>query len=151
MTPDVLARLHAACFDRTPRPWTEREFRDLMATSGVALLTEPGGRGFVLFRNTGPEAEILTLCTDPVERRTGIARRLLDAMHDELVREGVKEVFLEVAESNTAAVALYLGAGYRKAGYRKDYYDDGGKAHVSALVLVRRLDRDATDSPQNAK
>jgi ribosomal protein S18 acetylase RimI-like enzyme len=77
--------------------------------------------GFLLSRETGPgEREVLNLAVDPGARRRGVALRLLE---EELGR-GQGSWFLEVRESNLAAIALYEGAGFRRVGLRKDYYND---------------------------
>jgi ribosomal-protein-alanine N-acetyltransferase len=44
-------------------------------------------------------------------------------------------MFLEVAEANAAARALYAAAGFAEVGRRRRYYADGG----DALVLRRGL------------
>jgi ribosomal-protein-alanine N-acetyltransferase len=47
-------------------------------------------------------------------------------------------MFLEVAEDNLAARALYDGAGFAVAGRRRDYYGHADGSRSDALVL--RLD-----------
>lgn len=96
-------------------------------------------QGFLVGRTAGPEAEVLTLCTDPAHRRTGCARGLMAAFEAAAQARGVEEVFLEVAEANTAARALYDALGYRPKGYRRDYYTDKGQARVHAHVLSKAL------------
>ena len=49
---------------------------------------------------------------------------------------GAKVMFLEVAEENQPAMALYAKAGFEKAGRRPDYYGPG--AH--AWLLRRSLE-----------
>jgi GNAT superfamily N-acetyltransferase len=48
----------------------------------------------------------------PAARRRGIARQLMEALHDEARRLGVLEVRLEVIEQNEGAYRLYLDLGY---------------------------------------
>jgi ribosomal-protein-alanine N-acetyltransferase len=78
-------------------------------------------RGFLASRQTAAgEREILFIAVDPAFRRCGIAKRLLQ---NELNgRRG--EWFLEVRESNLAAIRLYLSLGFRTSGRRQDYYLD---------------------------
>jgi len=50
---------------------------------------------------------------------------------------GVRAVFLEVAEDNGSARALYRRAGFRDVGRREGYYPAGKGA--AALILRRDL------------
>jgi ribosomal-protein-alanine acetyltransferase len=97
----------------------------------VAIPVEGGGVvGFLASRQTAPgEREILNLAVDPEYRRRGIALRLLEA---ELER-GQGSWFLEVRESNTAAIRLYESAGFAASGTRNKYYSDP----VEAAIVMR--------------
>jgi len=136
MTPQDLAELHAICFT-VPRPWSAAEFRDMLAGPTTFLCTNTGG--FLLGRIAGPEAEILTLAIAPESRRKGLALALLTDAESLMRAAKIQQIFLEVAEDNTAAVALYRAAGYISAGYRKDYYNSANGQKVSALVLTMDL------------
>ncbi len=138
MKPEALAALHAVAFPGPPRAWTATEFSDLLADPRVLLLTEDD-RAFVLARLAGPEAEVLTICTDPTARKRGLARRLLARLERELGDRGVEDLFLEVAETNHAARALYAAAGFAEKGYRKDYYTGEGAQKVHARVLAKPI------------
>lgn len=111
-----------ACFGD---PWSPRAIREAMQTeTSQAYVAEEKGKllGFVLARTSGPEAEILDLAVLPRMRRRGVARGLLRAVRDAVLRVGVEEIFLEVRESNRAAISLYEGEGYRVVGMRHRYY-----------------------------
>ncbi len=132
MNPDALAALHAACFT-TPRPWSAQEFAALLATPHCFLLEEPGG--FLLGRAIADEAELLTLAVDPALRRGGIARLLVRRFAETAAQRGATHAFLEVAEENGPARALYDSLGWKGAGRRRGYYTTlDGKA-CDALVL----------------
>ncbi len=140
MTPAALALLHAQCFT-TPRPWTEVEFSGLLAETGVILVTE--AHGFAMGRTVAGEAELLTLAVAPVARRRGVGHRLLfdflTAAHD----MEAKDVFLEVAEDNTAALALYRAHGFAGAGRRQGYYLMPDGRRVDAIVMRLGAGQDA--------
>lgn len=131
MTPAELAQLHARAFT-TPRPWSEAEFRELLA-AGAFLLTQP--RAFLLGRVIADEAELLTLATDPAARRQGAGRALVAAFAQEAAARGATTAFLEVASDNAPARALYAATGWQQAGQRRNYYAQG----VDALVLTLKL------------
>lgn len=136
MTPQALAALHAACFQR-PRPWTADEFAALIATPGAITLTAP--EGFLLGRIIADEAELLTLAVRPASRRQGVGRSLVSRFLVAAREAGATSAFLEVASDNAAALALYAGSGWAAVGRRRDYYAPG----VHAVVM--RADPRAQD------
>lgn len=139
-TPDeapAMASAHAQAFDR---PWDEAVFRELLASTGVFGLVASGEdpAGVVLCRTIAGEAEILTLAVPPWARRRGIARALMSAALDLAREAGANWAFLEVDVDNAAAVGLYEGLGFERAGLRRAYYDRGAAGRADALVM--RLD-----------
>lgn len=131
-----LARLHALCFT-TPPPWSAASFAALLESPHVFLLQASGGAAFALGRVIGPEAELLTLATDPAARRQGLARDLMARFEVVARARGARTLFLEVAEDNTAARALYAACGYVQTGRRPGYYTRVGVAPVAALILCK--------------
>ena len=135
VTPAALAATHAAAFV-TDRPWSSDEFADLLR-NGAKLTGDAAC--FVLGRVIADEAEILTVATHPDHQRKGLARQRLSQFHHDVSAAGAGTVFLEVAADNTAAIALYQGAGYVKVGQRPRYYARNDCAAVDALVLRRTM------------
>jgi ribosomal-protein-alanine N-acetyltransferase len=74
------------------------------------------------------ESEILNLAVDPGERRSGVARALLN----EALAGAPGAWFLEVRASNAAAIRLYEQAGFERAGRRDGYYREPAE---EALVM----------------
>lgn len=139
----VLAALHAPCFGS--EAWDEGAFVRLLGAAGVAGLIADAGTaaaplpaGFVLVRTVADEAEILTIAVLPEFRGQGIGRLLVERASDLAASAGARSLFLEVAEDNRAARALYRAAGFVIAGHRRGYYRRAGRA-VDALVLQRPL------------
>ncbi len=141
MSPEALAAVHAAAF-QWPAPWSARDFRAFLADSTCFVELAHHGMalaGFALFRVASGEAELLTLAVAPDARRQGHARRLLAQGLEKARRRGAERCFLEVAESNGAALALYRAAGFAEVGRRKGYYRHHGLASMDALVLEASL------------
>ncbi len=137
MTPDALAYLHARAFGGVSRGWDAAEFAALLDSPHVFAVG--GSRGFALGRAIAGEAELLTIATDPDARRQGIGRACLDAYEAEALARGAALSFLEVAEDNAAARALYMAAGYAEAARRRGYYARPGAARCDALILRKDL------------
>jgi ribosomal-protein-alanine N-acetyltransferase len=141
MTPEAMARLHSAAF-APERGWSAREFEALCASSHVRTYT--GAHGFALLRVVADEAELLALAVAPDQRRRGIG----DALMRRWIRDcGARRAFLEVAEDNIAARALYARHGFTVAGRRKAYYSRPGAPSVDALLMQATLG--APGSPES--
>ena len=90
--------------------------------------------GFIVVRPTGPgEWEILNLAVEPASRRQGLGRALIQAATAS-VEVAQQAWFLEVRESNQAALALYESAGFEPTGRRENYY---GNPPEAAIVMRR--------------
>lgn len=129
-----LAVLHAEAFDA---PWSARAFADLLGQPGVVLEAEADG--FILIRAVADEAEILTLAVRPAARRQGLGARLVRTAIDRAAAQGATRMFLEVAEDNAPARALYAALGFDSAGRRPRYYPRAEGPAVDALLLVRNF------------
>ena len=136
MTPEALAHIHALAFSST-RAWSAAEFRDLLDQRGMILTGDD--RAFALLRVTLDEAEVLTIATAPEHRRKGLARAVLAQAETAVQTLGAAVIFLEVAEDNDAARALYAQAGYAQIGRRPGYYLPKDAAPVAALVLRKAV------------
>lgn len=129
----LLAAVHAECFEK---PWAAEEFVRLLETPGAFALTiarEGTPAGLSLAWVQADEAELLTFGVCANARRRGLASLLLAVTLEEAQALGAKALFLEVAEPNAPARALYAKLGFEEAGRRRGYY--AGKA--DALILRR--------------
>ena len=124
-----LANLHKLCFPH--KPWTADDFADLKK-SGCEIIASQNG--FVVYRVTLDEAEIITIGVHPDARNTGIASAMVGIVLGELKKSGVKTVFLEVATDNTPARRLYETNGFVQIGVRPKYYDG-----VDAILMKKDL------------
>jgi ribosomal-protein-alanine N-acetyltransferase len=122
----AIARIQSRC-PETPQ-WPLGDYSNYPLL--VALLGDKTA-GFCSWRQAAPdEAEILNIAVDPSCRRQGIASALLSAVCD----EASGAIFLEVAEPNLPAIALYRKLGWESTGTRTGYYDRGA---VNAVVMKK--------------
>lgn len=130
-----LAAVHAEAFDA---PWDAAALATLLSQPGVFAVRADDG--FILCRTVLDEAEILTLAVRPSARRSGLGARLTRAAAGLAARDGATRLFLEVAEDNAAARALYARAGFEQTGRRRRYYARPGGDAVDALLLTLNFD-----------
>lgn len=141
-----LAQIHAEGF---AHPWERLDFENLMiggALSEVMLSQGLFGQiitGFALSKIAADEAELFTIALDREERGKGHAAPLLRQHAAQLRRAGAQSLFLEVAEDNAPALALYRGMGFAEIGRRKGYYANGAGPRRDALTM--RLDLSPLD------
>ena len=135
----LLSQLHGESF---PTAWTTADFNALLESHGTTALVATNQNnpvGFVLFRSVADEVEILTICTRPDFRHKGLGRMLIHNMEQQLEPGAIKSLFIEVAVSNHAAIALYKACGFARAGTRKNYYALAGGGHEDAIIMRKAL------------
>jgi ribosomal-protein-alanine N-acetyltransferase len=93
--------------------------------------------GCIFGLKVADEAEILNLVVTPPNQRQGEASELVRRLLAEWEPSGRKRIFLEVRESNAAAVAFYKRLGFQQVRKRKKYYSN---PEEDALVLERQGD-----------
>lgn len=124
-----LEQLHRVCFPN--KPWSASDFADLKK-SGCDIIASQNG--FVVWRVVADEAEIITIGVHPDARRGGIAAAMLVLAENDAKKRGATKMFLEVAESNRPARALYEHNGYVQVGIRPKYYDG-----IDAVLMEKNL------------
>ncbi len=129
----VIAALHGQCFEAA---WDAKAVTEILAMPGaVALISAQGAcpHGFAVFRMAADEAEIITIGVIRDARRGGHGARLLQASIEGAKISGAAKMFLEVAEDNAGARALYEKCGFTVCGRRSGYYDHGA-GKIDALI-----------------
>lgn len=137
---DTFAAIHAASFHRG---WGAEDIAAMLADRAIlahVVRRRQGGAvaGFILSRVVGDEAEILTVAVSPRLRGRGFGARLLAAHVPDLMRAGVRTLFLEVEAGNDAAIKLYTRQGFQPIGRRKGYYRSAAGA-ADAVTMRRDL------------
>ncbi len=136
-----IARLHASLFDEG---WSEASILQMLSHPGsVAMIAGAGTPrqigGFALAQVAADEAEILSIGVIPGWQRQGVGSKLIQGVKRAAAKSGAKRLYLEVAQSNDAALALYKKAGFDKTGRRKGYYAKAGAASEDAIVLSSKI------------
>lgn len=136
----VIAELHAKGFYRG---WPVEEFTAYIAGSDTPVYVACDARrriaGFLMLRLVADEAELITIAVDPKWRGKGVGAALLRAGFEDLRMTRARKLFLEVAEDNPAATALYRAHGFAEVGRRQGYYARANGTPATALVMERIL------------
>lgn len=108
-------------------PWKEKDFSESLSDPARAFFGCTEGErllGYCGLQWSGEQGDILTIGVEPACRRKGAGAALMEEAIKECRKRGVKELFLEVRESNLAARGLYEKCGFTLLYARKNYYSD---------------------------
>ena len=106
-------------------PWSHEAFAfELDNPLGVYLVAEEEGEvlGYGGFRFLFDQGDLTNIAVLPLYRGKGIGAAILLSLLKLALLKGVKEMFLEVRESNEVARRLYESFGFQAAGRRPGYY-----------------------------
>lgn len=126
MQPEDLLQVCEIEKDNFSVPWSEKSFKDSMERTDTVFLVAvedaqvAGYIGCYCIAGTG---EITNVAVKETHRRKGIGGMLLEKLFEEGVILNTHEFFLEVRESNEAAIGLYSCQGFVKEGIRKKFYE----------------------------
>ena len=118
-------------------PWSVKAITEVLEKPHYRVLvshSESVVSGLCLFTLVADECNLLYIAVNTQNRQQGIGRQLLNALIAQCQQHNISRVFLEVRESNQAAIALYGAAGFINNGMRKNYYP------AIKTVLVNQLD-----------
>jgi len=112
------------CAAETASQWNPADY-----LAQECVVASRGGRvaGFIVVRVISPdETEILNVAVAPEFRRQGIAGRLVQYV----LETHPGNVYLEVRQSNLAALKLYESRGFHQISRREKYYSDPAEAAI---------------------
>jgi ribosomal-protein-alanine N-acetyltransferase len=134
-----VAELERLCF---AEPWSQQALALLLQDKnlGVVAMDEQGtpiGYGGLL--TVLDEGQITNIAVHPDHRKKGIGKAILEELINESRKRDIRELSLEVRQSNLPAKAMYQSHRFEIAGVRKGFYrhptEDG-------LVMILSLDID---------
>ena len=130
--------IHCACF---AHGWNESVMRQMLLMPGsVGLIAYNQDKpiGIVMYAYSPQQADIVTFGVLPSYRGKHVSDELIEESFRFLAKQGIKEVFLEVAVDNEHAIALYQRHGFKEVGRRPDYYVRGD-VKTDAFVMRTEL------------
>lgn len=120
---EAVAAIEAASFTT---PWQPETFRGLMERDGIVMLAMTDGEevvGYAILWCIVDQGELANIAISEDRRGSGLGGTLLQHVLQTAQERGVEKLFLEVRESNEAALAMYARHGFERVGVRPRYYD----------------------------
>lgn len=124
--------------DNFSLPWSEKSFIESMERNDTVFLTALAGEevaGYIGCYCIAGTGEITNVAVKDTCRRRGIGAMLLEGLYKAGETLDTREFFLEVRESNEAAISLYSRQGFVKEGIRKNFYE---KPVENAVIMWKR-------------
>jgi ribosomal-protein-alanine N-acetyltransferase len=123
-------------------PWKKQAFYDELdhdiAFFYVAEDTEAQEiSGYIIFWIIQETLELHDIVVREKYKQKGIGSRLMDFMLETARSQQVEEMFLEVRQSNAAAIRLYEKYHFKKIDVRKNYYTDPKEDAIVYALMVK--------------
>ncbi|MBO7611872.1 MAG: ribosomal protein S18-alanine N-acetyltransferase [Elusimicrobia bacterium] len=117
--------------------WTRNMFTEEFENKNSffkVLFADDKIAGYIIYHIVLDEAEILNIVIDNNFKRQSLGKYLLEQTLNEISKQNVKTVFLEVGEKNIPAINLYLKFGFEQYNIRNNYYKNGENA-----ILMKKI------------
>lgn len=120
-------------------PWSYDNFHTSLTSTHTCWVLEKQGSiiAYAITSTVLGEAELLNISVDPTMQKKGIAKAFLLALCHSFT-DTVETFFLEVRESNAAAIALYQSLDFNEVGQRPNYYP-AKNGREDALIMATIL------------
>lgn len=118
-------------------PWTAKQFEESLESYQCTVIEcDQKVVGFCILQPVLDEANLLLMAIHPKQQGQGLGFHLLQ--HSiEMLKNNPIQIFLEVRESNRAAIALYEKADFHQIDLRKNYYPQAGGTREHAIIMVK--------------
>ena len=148
-----LSKTDLAAIERIERrsyatPWSRSMFASEIAKPSSICLGAFDAEadellGYLIISRYVDAWHVMNVAVDPLHRRRGVARRLLNELFSRTREDGHRGYTLEVRVSNDEAIRLYERLGFRSRGVRRGYYTDNRE---DALIMWREAEPQAVQS-----
>src|SRR5699024_277992 len=134
---DAVLELDLKCFSAPcNREIYEKEVNENDFAHYFIIKTDEKVIGYVVLWLVLEDAQVTNIAIAPEYRGYGIGEQLFGFALQYLLKQGAKQLSLEVRKSNEVAQNLYKKFGLKKGGVRKNYYPDNGE---DAFVMWVKL------------
>ncbi|WP_294963723.1 ribosomal protein S18-alanine N-acetyltransferase [uncultured Gilliamella sp.] len=126
-------------------PWSKQVFYSNQGERYLNLKISVNQQivGFCICQQVADEANLFNIAIHPQFRQQGLAKALLNELIDRLITinspNAPATLWLEVRESNQAAIKLYHSLGFNEITIRKNYYPTVEGNTENAIIMAYTL------------
>lgn len=121
-------------------PWSEGLINGSFSDRNHNYVAEANGVvvGYLFTSFIAGELTLENICVAKGSQGQGIGHKLMDCLLQLATDLNALDIWLEVRESNTSAIALYVKSGFSQQGVRKNYYSvPDSTAKENALLMKK--------------
>jgi ribosomal-protein-alanine N-acetyltransferase len=128
------------CFDLHKQgqfsPWSRKIFEDCLTTPYFAYSLKQNEQllGYYIGMTVLDEVTLMDIVVSAEHQGKGLGKSLLQHLMDRCNQNNIQQIWLEVRESNKAAINLYDKAGFILVEQRVNYYPSA-KGKEDALIM----------------
>ena len=117
-------------------PWSRRIFEDCLTTPYFAYSLDQDNQplGYYIGMTVLDEVTLMDIVVSKAHQGNGLGQSLLLHFIEQCNQNNIKQIWLEVRESNAAAIHLYDNAGFILVEQRVNYYPSA-KGKEDALIM----------------
>jgi ribosomal-protein-alanine N-acetyltransferase len=117
-------------------PWSRRIFEDCLTKPYFAYLLEQNSQpfGYYIGMKVLDEVTLMDIVVSAAHQGKGLGKSLLQHLMAQCHQNNIQQIWLEVRESNSAAIKLYDNAGFILVEQRVNYYPSA-KGKEDALIM----------------
>jgi ribosomal-protein-alanine N-acetyltransferase len=117
-------------------PWSRRIFEDCLTKPYFAYSVDQDNQplGYYIGMTVLDEVTLMDIVVSAAHRGKGLGKSLLQHLMHECNQNNIQQIWLEVRESNKAAIKLYDNAGFILVEHRVNYYPSA-KGNEDALIM----------------
>ncbi len=133
---DQIMEIENQCFKV---PWTYNDFKDTLEYDNIdffVAIDKDKIAGYCGIYMSLDQADIANIAVSSLYRRKGIGNQLLTYALLVAKTKNIKDIFLEVRQSNKSAINLYKKQGFKQVGIRKAYYSNPTE---DALLMAKTI------------
>ena len=122
-------------------PWRIQTFQKVLENRTLSFVIKSNSKiiGFCIASAVHDECHLQNICVAKEFKRQGLGKSMLKTLTARCQVANLKQVILEVRESNSAAQNFYKQCGFCEIGQRKNYYKlgDGRRMQFLCAYLLK--------------
>ena len=126
-------QLYLDCMQKKEGKFSQKDFYSFYKNKNIKVFCDHHGIAIASYLED--ECELYFLGVKNNQKRLGHGTKILKNLIISSKALGSRKIFLEVNITNEAALQLYINAGFKRLGVRKEYYKNSFNSFDDAILM----------------